>query len=82
MEAKADVTGPQFSIPETFAQLRGDLSNDNFLSELKRLAVDDLADLNCMVLANLSNLHENKWASNSIMAVHSARTCLFGTRQF
>ena len=78
LEAKADVAGPQFSIPETFAQLRGDLTNDSFISALGRFAVDDPARLDRLALANL---RENKRARNSLSALHSARTCLFGARQ-
>ena len=72
------MAGPQFSIPETFAQLRGDLTNDNFISALGRFAVDDPARLDRLALANL---RENKRARNSLSALHSARTCLFGARQ-
>ena len=72
------MAGPQFSIPETFAQLRSDLTNDNFLSALGRFAVDDPARVDRMALANL---RENKRARNSLSSLHAARTCLFGARQ-
>ena len=72
------MAGPQFSIPETFAQLRGDLTNDNFISAPGRFAVDDPARLDRLALANL---RENKRARNSLSALHSTRTCLFGARQ-
>ena len=78
MDARADVAGRQFSIPETFAQLRSDLTNDNFLSALGRFAVDDPGRLDRLALANL---RENKRARNSLSSLHAARTCVFGARQ-
>ena len=78
LEAKVDVAGPQFSIPGTFAQLCGDLTNDNFILALGRLSIDDPARLDRLALANL---RENKRARNSLSALHSAHICLFGARQ-
>ena len=63
---------------ESFAQLRDDLTNDNFLSALGKFAVDDPARLDRLSLANL---RENKRARNNLAALNAARTCLFGARQ-
>ena len=78
LEARADAQGHHNSIAETFAQLRNDLTNENFISALGRFAVDDPARLDRLALANLQ---ESKRARNSLSALHSARTCLFGARQ-
>ena len=78
LEARADAQGHHNSIAETFAQLRSDLTNENFISALGRFAVDDPARLDRLALANLQ---ESKRARNSLSALHSARTCLFGARQ-
>ena len=66
------------SVPETFAQLRNDLTNANFISALGKFAVDDPARLDRLALANL---RENRHARRSLSALHAARTCLFGARQ-
>ena len=78
MQARADVSGRNLSVAESFAQLRDDLTNDNFLSALGKFAVDDPARLDRLSLANL---RENKRARNNLAALHAARTCLFGSRQ-
>ena len=78
LEARADTQGQHNSIAESFAQLRNDLTNENFISALGRFAVDDPARLDRLALANLQ---ESKRARNSLSALHSARTCLFGARQ-
>ena len=78
LEARADVGGQNYSIADSFAQLRNDLTNENFISALGRFSVDDPARLDRLSLANLQ---ENKRARNSLSALHSARTCLFGARQ-
>ena len=72
------MSGRNLSVPESFAQLRNDLTNDNFLSALGKFAVDDPARIDRLALANL---RENKRARNNLAALHAARTCLFGTRQ-
>ena len=78
LEARADIGGPRSSIADSFAQLRNDLTNENFLSALGRFSVDDPARLDRLTLANVQ---ENKRARNSLSALHAARTCLFGARQ-
>ena len=78
MQARADNSGRQPSVVESFAQLRDDLTNDNFLSALGKFAVDDPARLDRLSLANL---RENKRARNNLAALNAARTCLFGARQ-
>ena len=77
-QARADISGRQPSVEESFAQLRDDLTNDNFLSALGKFAVDDPARLDRLSLANL---RENKRARNNLAALNAARTCLFGARQ-
>ena len=78
MQARADVSGRNLSVAESFAQLRDDLTNDNFLSALDKFAVDDPARLNRLSMANL---RENKRARNKLAALHAVPTCLFRTRQ-
>ena len=78
-QARSDISGPNASVPETFAQLRHDLANATFVNTLGKLAVDDPARLDRLTL---SNLRENKRARNSLSSLNSARSCLFGTRQF
>ena len=78
LQARADLSGRNLSVAESFAQLRNDLTNDNFLSALGKFAVDDPARLDRLSLANL---RENKRARNNLAALHAARTCLFGSRQ-
>ena len=62
----------------SFAQLKADITNNNFLSALGKYAVDDPAKLDRLTLANLQ---ENKRARNSLSALNAARSCLFGARQ-
>ena len=78
-QARGDITGPNASVPESFAQLRHDLANATFVKTLGKLAVDDPARLDKLTL---SNLRENKRARNSLTSLNSARSCLFGSRQF
>ena len=79
LEAQADISGHPGSIAESFAQLRDDLTHTNFLSALGRYAVDDPAKLNKLALANL---RENPLARNNLSSLHSARTCLYGAREW
>lgn len=65
------------SIPESFEQLRSDLSNYNFLATLGKFAVDDPSKLDRLALANL---RENKRARNNLASLHAARSCLYGSR--
>ena len=65
------------SVPESFEQLRSDLSNYNFLATLGKFAVDDPSKLDRLALANL---RENKRARNSLASLHAARSCLYGSR--
>ena len=58
-QARSDISGPNASVPETFAQLRHDLANATFVNTLGKLAVDDPARLDKLTL---SNLRENKRA--------------------
>ena len=53
LEARADSSGAQFSVPETFAQLKSDLSDQQFLAAMGKFAVDDPAKLDRLALANL-----------------------------
>ena len=78
-QARSDLSGPNASVPETFAQLRHDLANASFLNTLGKLAVDDPARLDRLTL---SNLRENKKARNSLTSLNAARSCLYGSRQF
>ena len=78
IQARADASGHAISIPESFAQLRNDLTNDNFLSALGKFAVDDPARLYRLAL---SILRENKRARNNLASLHAARTCMLGARQ-
>ena len=78
MQARAHVSGCHLSVAESFAQLRDDLTNDNFLSALGKFAVDYPVRFDRLSLANL---RENKWARNNLAALHAARTCFFGTCQ-
>ena len=77
IQARADAAGHN-PVAESFAQLRNDLTNDNFLSALGKFAVEDPARLDRISLANL---RENRRARNNLTALHAARTCLFGARQ-
>ena len=78
-QARSDISGPNASVPETFAQLRNDLANASFLNTLGKLAVDDPTRVDRLTL---SNLRENKRARNSLASLNAARSCLFGNRQF
>ena len=71
IQARANSSGHQPSVVESFAQLRDDLTNDNFLSALGKFAVDDPARLDRLSLANL---RENKRARNNLAALNAART--------
>ena len=77
LEDQADASGPWSSIPESFEQLRSDLNNHNFLATLGNYAVDDPSKLDRLALANL---RENKRARNNLASLHSARSCLYGSR--
>ena len=77
LEACADTSGGQFSVPESFAQLKSDFSNQQFLTALGKFAVDDPAKLDRLALANL---RENKRARSNLASLHAARSCLFGSR--
>ena len=77
-QARADSLGGILSIPDSFAQLKADITNNNFLSALGKYAVDDPAKLDRLTLANLQ---ENRQARNSLPALNAARSCLFGDRQ-
>ena len=77
LEARADISGGQFTVPESFAQLKSDLSNQQFLAAMGKFAVDDPAKLDRLALANL---RENKRARSDLTALHAARSCLFGCR--
>ena len=57
LEDQADASGLWSSIPESFEQLRSDLTNHNFLATLGNYAVDDPSKLDRLALANL---RENK----------------------
>ena len=78
IQARADASGSHLTVPESFAQLRNDLTNDNFISALGKFALDDPARLDRLSLANL---RENKRARNNLAALHAARTCKLGARQ-
>ena len=78
-QARSDISGPNASVPESFAQLRNDLANASFLNTLGKLAVDDPTRVDRLTL---SNLRENKRARNSLASLNAARSCLFGNRQF
>ena len=41
LKEKADISGFWSGVPETFAQLKSDLNNHNFLTDLGNFAVDD-----------------------------------------
>ena len=77
LEDQADASGPWSSIPETFEQLRSDLTNQNFLATLGNYAVDDPSKLDRLALANL---RENKPSRNNLASLHAARSCLYGSR--
>ena len=78
LEARADISGHPGFIPESFAQLRDDLTHTNFISALGKYALDDPAKLNKLALANL---RENRHSRNNLSSLHSARSCLYGTRE-
>ena len=77
LEDQADASGPWSSIPESFEQLRSDLTNHNFLATLGNYAVDDPSKLDRLALANL---RENKPSRNNLASLHAARSCLYGSR--
>ena len=77
LEARADTSGGHFSVPESFAQLKSDISNQQFLTAMGKFAVDDPAKLDRLALANL---RENKRARKNLTSLHAARSCLFGCR--
>ena len=78
LEAQADISGRPLSIAESFIQLRNDITHTNFISALGKYAVDDPAKLHKLALANL---RENPHARNNLASLHSARTCLYGSRE-
>ena len=49
----------------------------NFISALRRYAVDDPAKLNKLALANLREIPH---ARDNLCSLHLARTCIYGTR--
>ena len=77
LEDQADASGLWSSIPESFEQLRSDLTNHNFLATLGNYAVDDPSKLDRLALANL---RENKPSRNNLASLHAARSCLYGSR--
>ena len=77
LEEKADISGFWSRVPESFAQLKSDLNNHNFLTALGNFAVDDPSKLDRLALANL---RENKHARNNLTSLHAARSCLYGSR--
>ena len=63
---------------QTFAELRNNMTNGNFISALGKYSLDDPAKIDRLALANL---RENKHARNDLSALHAARSCLYGSRQ-
>ena len=63
LEEKADISGFWSRVPESFAQLKSDLNNHNFLTALGNFAVDDPSKLDRLALANL---RENKHSRNNL----------------
>ena len=78
LQARTNFAGPDSQLQQTFAQLRNELTNDNFLTALGKYSVDDPAKIDRLALANL---RENRHARNDLSALHAARSCLFGSRQ-
>ena len=77
LEEKADISGFWSRVPETFAQLKSDLTNHNFLTALGKYAVDDPSKLDRLALAIL---HENKNARNNLTSLRAAHSCFYGSR--
>ena len=77
LEEKADISGFWSRVHKSFAQLKSDLNNHNFLTALGNFAVDDPSKLDRLALANL---RENKHARNNLTSLHAARSCLYDSR--
>ena len=77
LEEQADISGFWSRVPESFAQLKSDFHNHNFLEVLGKFAVDDPSKIDRLALANL---RENKRARNNLASLHAARSCLYGSR--
>ena len=78
LQAQVNRAGSDPQLVQTFAELRNNMTNDNFISALGKYSVDDPAKIDRLALANL---RENKHARNDLSALHAARSCLYGSRQ-
>ena len=78
LQARTDIAGLNLQSRQSFAQLRNELTNDNFVSALGKYSVDDPSKNDRLALANLQ---ENRNSRNDLSALHAARSCLYGSRQ-